>query len=335
MKCKIVSNPRKRESKNHLLHNTQNEGDIILVFKIHASVRHIYNSSNLHHMNKVRFYPAKVLLFGEYTVLQGGLSVGLPIANFSSKWEKGTPNDAETLVAFQQFISAEFADLLDLEKWSADIQSGIFLKTTIPVRSGLGSSGNVVAAVYDRYAKSPEVTDLYALQTTLARMENFFHGTSSGFDPLIIYLQSPLIKRENQIEKWTEFTLHELYPWLLDSKSSRADSPIALFNERMSDLAFRSALEAGMELTNQLIEFTLHQKKEVWDALIVLSQWQFNHLDFLIPEKIKPIWEAGLQHRHYLIKLCGAGGGGLFQVWTEQPIWPEELSDWPHYLLRF
>ena len=44
-----------------------------------------------------------------------------------------------------------------------------------------------------------------------------------------------------------------------------------------------------------------------------------NHLlyfDKMIPASIKEVWLAGLESKEYFIKLCGAGGGGFFMIYT-------------------
>ena len=71
----------------------------------------------------------------------------------------------------------------------------------------MGSSGALVAAFYDRYAKkkiSPndKLTKykLQKLKNIFSEMESYFHGESSGVDPLNCYLGSPiLIKSQNEI----------------------------------------------------------------------------------------------------------------------------------------
>ena len=69
-----------------------------------------------------------------------------------------------------------------------------FFKSNIPQGYGLGSSGALVAAFYDRYAKKKILKNIFS------EMESYFHGESSGVDPLNCYLGSPiLIKSQNEI----------------------------------------------------------------------------------------------------------------------------------------
>ena len=61
----------------------------------------------------------------------------------------------------------------------SDLHNGWELSSDIPAGAGMGSSGAVVAAVYDRYAQQ-KTDDLFALKNLFAQMENYFHGKSSG-----------------------------------------------------------------------------------------------------------------------------------------------------------
>lgn len=319
----------------HYLHTIQNEGDDFLVFKFHASGGHLFNLCILCHMKRSRSYPAKVLLFGEYTVLQGGAAMGLPIKNFSSKWQKGGFGDARVLLPFYYYLQECCPDILDLDQWYYDLQSGYFLQTNIPARAGLGSSGSLVAAVYDRYVLSAEKGQ-HSLQNILARMENFFHGTSSGFDPLLIYLDKPLVRNGSDIYGVENLELTDLYPWIMDSLKPRTGHPINQFNRNLLLPEFKQDLVRGTTITDQLIGNIIRQEiDQVWQGLSALSQWQYRHLGFLIPESLKQKWEQGLDEQTYLIKLCGAGGGGMYQVWTKAPEWPAPLGQWPRDLLRF
>jgi mevalonate kinase len=36
-----------------------------------------------------------------------------------------------------------------------------------------------------------------------------------------------------------------------------------------------------------------------------------------IPSKVKKIWQEGLDTKSFYMKLCGAGGGGFFLIYSE------------------
>ena len=84
----------------------------------------------------------------------------------------------------------------------------MYFDSSIPQGYGVGSSGALVAAIYDEYA-SDKITvlenltrdKLLQLKTIFSEMESFFHGKSSGLDPLNSYLSIPiLINSKDNIE---------------------------------------------------------------------------------------------------------------------------------------
>ncbi|HHW80901.1 MAG TPA: mevalonate kinase, partial [Bacteroidales bacterium] len=99
-----------------------------------------------------------------------------------------------------------------------EIGDGLYFESSIPEGYGLGSSGALVAALYHRYAKNGQAssrsstskTDIPQLKSDLAILESWFHGTSSGIDPLICYLQHPLLIKENYIIRPIDIPRYEL-----------------------------------------------------------------------------------------------------------------------------
>ena len=83
----------------------------------------------------------------------------------------------------------------DIEKLKSAIEAGLYFDSSIPQGYGVGSSGALVAAIYDKYA-SDKITilenltreKLLILKSIFSKMESFFHGKSSGLDPLNSYL---------------------------------------------------------------------------------------------------------------------------------------------------
>jgi mevalonate kinase len=78
--------------------------------------------------------------------------------------------------------SGEILGALDLEAFRNDIQNGLYFDSSIPQGFGVGSSGALVAAIYDRYAVNkiasegnmkPE--DFIKLKKIFSQMESYFH----------------------------------------------------------------------------------------------------------------------------------------------------------------
>ena len=94
----------------------------------------------------------------------------------------------------------------NIKQLRKDLANGLYFDSSIPQGYGIGSSGALVAAVYDRYANS-KITilenltrdKLLKLKQIFGLMESFFHGKSSGLDPLNSFLSLPILIHSKDI----------------------------------------------------------------------------------------------------------------------------------------
>ena len=109
------------------------------------------------------FY-SKILLFGEYGIIKDskGLSIPYNFYNGALKIDEHKTiatrksNDAlKRFTAYLGKLQEEQPALVafNLEKLQADVEAGLYFDSSIPMGYGVGSSGALVAAVYDQYAK--------------------------------------------------------------------------------------------------------------------------------------------------------------------------------------
>jgi mevalonate kinase len=47
-----------------------------------------------------------------------------------------------------------------------------------------------------------------------------------------------------------------------------------------------------------------------------LSKLQYVYFEKMIPQNLKEIWLTGLESKEYYMKLCGAGGGGFYLLYS-------------------
>ena len=184
-----------------------------------------------------KFY-SKVLLFGEYSVIQNSMALSIPYSLFEGRLTFRRDNTAVVdpeLKAFslylKQLIEAE--QLLfnfDITSFEFGISQGLFFDSTIPQGYGVGSSGALVAAIFDRYEQEVHSSlDISKLKKIFSQMESHFHGASSGVDPLISYLNSPiLIKSKNELGPvmLPKFAKGAGGIFLLNTKRSRKTEPL-------------------------------------------------------------------------------------------------------------
>lgn len=294
-------------------------------------------------MSKDRVYPGKILLFGEYTVIHGGRALAIPYADLYCQWtEKGIPESLHSLQRLKSYmLKAYYNGLLfniDFDLWEWDLTKGLSLDSNIKQGYGAGSSGAVVAAVFDRYYTNKEEMSILQVKEVLALIETHFHGSSSGIDPLVSYFQKAIIK-----EKESEFNLIELdvksndYAWgLIDTGKARSTSPLVNSYMRLYEHnpIFQEAVQALNIEVDQAINQMINQDlASVFKASKQISEIQFKHFQEMIPDNVSAIWEASLSSSKHAIKLCGAGGGGYMLIVSKDIEAFKEACDLPVQIL--
>ncbi|WP_020567789.1 mevalonate kinase family protein [Neolewinella persica] len=259
-----------------------------------------------------REYPAKVLLYGEHTVLRGGRGLAVPYTAKSLRWIKDRPD--ERLLKFGDYLRVVMsADLFDADALEDHLLDDWRLAGDIPPGYGLGSSGAVCAAIWDNFSTlSGKSLSGEALRKNLARMEQHFHGASSGTDPLICYLNTPILLGGGVPPQTTRLPSgwNEGF-FLVDTGQERnAADYIQRFTSRYdSDPGFARAIDTGWTTSaNAAIDALLAEDRQaLWHHTTELSEFQLREFSDFIPAGLRPKWT----NNGYKLKLCGAGGGGM------------------------
>ena len=265
-------------------------------------------------------YCAKILLFGEYTVIFGGNALAIPYPKYSGKWEKHPTSD-KRLFPFLAYLNEINADLhfkLDLDKLDSYWTRGWIFNSTIPDGYGLGSSGAFCASVYHTSWHSLKIHPTpQQAKEDLARLENYFHGKSSGFDALVSLYGSSILFWKRNIELCTlpDKIGHQWSLW--NTGISRSTGPLVhQFRNKLIQPSFKQKMEQLTDLSNTVLKAYL-SGEDYFDRLKAISQLQFEYLHFLIPPHCMQIWEKSLTNPDIAVKLCGAGGGGYLLVCTQ------------------
>lgn len=282
-------------------------------------------------MSDNSFY-SKILLFGEYAILKNsrGLSVpyrlykgSLKFGDCKNKKVKKSNNIISRFCEYMDSISIK--NKFDLKKMKTDIKSGLYFESSIPIGYGIGSSGALVAALYEKYftgkvliANNLENEKKIILKNVFSIMESFFHGESSGLDPLNSYLNSPILINSKKEIEIIEIPIDNINGnmgfFLIDSGiSSNTQQSIAKFNESMNDEYFRNIFESKfLDYNDKCVQFFIKGNCDDLESNIKkLSRIIFKNFKFLIPLNFYEVWENGLKSEDYFLKLCGSGGGGF------------------------
>jgi mevalonate kinase len=270
---------------------------------------------------KTEGYCAKLLLFGEYTVLNGSQALAVPLQRWTGHWMKSESNQSNTehpLIPYALWLESEkLIDRKIKEAILSDFQNGWNYESTIPQGYGLGSSGALVAAMYDRYF--PANLNLQEAHTTMSKMEGYFHGVSSGLDPLISYTGNAIYKDEvNHYHSVADPGWPEGFKvYLLDSGFPRETGPLVnSYKINLLDLTYKEKVERlYIPMVEHAIHFYLSGANILLEECIsVISHFQRQYFDDMIPPDVKKKWDELISTPGVYVKLCGAGGGGYFLV---------------------
>ncbi len=243
-------------------------------------------------------FPAKVLLFGEYLVIDGDQALAIPIQNYSGQLKLSDDFEEANIAPFVQYLGALPNIYLDQELIESIDLGRLIFDSDIPVGYGAGSSGALTAAVYDAFVLRHEGE----LQDALASMEDYFHGSSSGLDPYISWTRKPTLAIDRR-------AIDHFY--LLDTGLSRKTAPLVeIYKQKDLDVTRLGKFNATAIAA--AIEF---DPKNLGEAMQEISLFQFEHFQEMILVAYKEVWKEVLEDPFISMKLCGAGGGGFLLLY--------------------
>ena len=296
--------------------------------------------------HKTGIFYAKILLFGEYSILCDSMALTIPYTHFRGELsfisqDKYTDYDfaissnhlLKEYAAYVRELSDkdELLCNFDIDAFEKDIRHSLYFESSIPQGYGIGSSGALVAALYEKYVpdhmhgnRQMPKEQVLKLKEIFSQLESYFHGTSSGMDPLNCYIKQPLlihnsksvcmvgIPRNKHDKKGAIF--------LINTGSPGKTGPLVNFfldKCKIDDFSTR-VREEMIPLNDTCIKSLIKgETRKFFDTLKVLSKFLYDHLDPMIPETFKKIWRYGLDSQSFYLKLCGSGGGGFLLGFTE------------------
>lgn len=291
---------------------------------------------------KESLYYAKILLFGEYGIIEDSKGLSIPFDKFNGALKISKDGSAfanrsnADIAAFRDYLKTLQTEgtlgcHFDFNKLDADIDAGLYFDSSIPQGFGVGSSGALVASIYGAYCTDKIVIEsagtggeILALKTVFSKLESFFHGKSSGLDPLICYLNLPvLISSKTKLD-----TVGLPVPdengkgaiFLMDSgMPGQTQNMVSIFLEKCKQDGFRHLVRNQFKKYNdECIEAFLKKDfKPLFHSLKHLSQLVYDNFSPMIPDNFKSLWKEGIESNTYYLKLCGSGGGGFILGFTQ------------------
>ncbi len=286
------------------------------------------------------FY-SKILLFGEYGIIKNskGLSIPYNFYNGALKTTKDLDKKAaisnKSLLKLATYLKENPKPELvvfNTDMLFKDIANGMYFDSSIPQGYGVGSSGALVAAIYDKYAENKITVlenltrdKLLKLKLIFAYVESFFHGNSSGLDPLNSYLSLPILIHSKDNVETAGIPSQKQHKnkgavFLLDSGVVGETAPMVnIFMEKMKHDGFRNMLKNKfVKHTDACVDdFLSGNVSSLFLNIKQLSRTVLDHFKPMIPSQFHALWKQGIETNEYYLKLCGSGGGGYILGFTE------------------
>ena len=273
-------------------------------------------------------YYSKVILFGEYSMIFDATALMIPLKRFSAQWQfpqsrnrAASLTSNQSLKRFFQYLSENKAlsYLFDLQALKKDLDEGLFLASDVPSGYGLGSSGTLVAAVYDRYAVQKS-DDYLQLKTLFGQMESHFHGSSSGIDPLQCYLGQPFKITPKGVQLLSDdFLKNDIHICLIDTKIKSNTKPLVNhFKAQRENAVFLSRFQSEyVPCVTSCINSMIEGKKELFFSLLKqLTKGQLEFLRPMITNNTLGLFTTDFDF-HFGVKISGSGGGGYVLGFTD------------------
>lgn len=293
-------------------------------------------------MIKDPLFFAKILLFGEYGIIEDSMGLSIPFNFYNGTLtfkDKNLPVSVDSNTDLKEFYhylknleeTQKLPVSFNLDAFAADLENGLYFDSSIPQGFGVGSSGALVAAIYGKYAIQPIAAndnigkdDLLKLKKIFGSMESFFHGKSSGLDPVICYLNLPvLIKSQNDLGTVglpSENENGKGAIFLIDSgHPGKTSSMVAIFLEKLKQDGFRKMVKHQLVKYNDacIKAFLKKDQTPLFANLKQLSTLFLENFKPMIPGSFEKLWQNGIDSNAYYLKLCGSGGGGFILGFTQ------------------
>jgi len=285
-------------------------------------------------------FNAKLLLFGEYSIICNSMGLSVPYGAYKGRLNFRTDEknvDIEFAGKSNESLKQYFKYLkslvekgiskasFDFERFKSDLDKGLFFESDIPQGFGVGSSGALVAAVYDEYALNKIQRNgrilkknIQRLKDIFSQMESFFHGKSSGIDPLNCYLHRPLLIKNvseiNGVGLPASQSGDKGGMFLIDTGNPGHTEPLVkYFLQQCEDQTFYNSLQDELIPANNscIKSYIKGEMYDFYTNVKKLSKYLLHNFGPMIPEPFIEIWKKGLESSAYYLKLCGSGGGGF------------------------
>jgi mevalonate kinase len=259
----------------------------------------------------------KWVLAGEHAVLKGAHAVAMPHPETALmlRFEPGPGAFAVEPAMLAPVVS----DLFQAAMLEAPVSGRLVVESSVPFGAGLGSSAALCVAFTRWVAAGLTELDASAQVEFATRLEDHFHGRSSGMDVATIAAGEPVLFARGKpaqplgLRELPRFTFHDTG---IRAKTSECVAQVEAYRDNHPDQASR--VDARMAHASSLAVEGLRsfdrgdrdsglklvaQAMELGQACY--DEWK------LVPPSVAQLREDLLAQGALAVKLTGAGGGGF------------------------
>lgn len=268
-------------------------------------------------------HPAKCILSGEHTVLNGGTAIVSPLRAYSTTLEyQENSSKLEMFFNSRPFANGILSLLQGLTLLPKTFSGVLNVNSNIPQASGLGSSAALCVAIANLLVQHGYILAEKIFE--VAKMcENIFHGKSSGVDIAGVMSKNvTLYSIDNGLDSFVPTWQPYLYVSYSGVSSNtkhavakvrkyRDDFPNTNVDERMESAThqiYKALISVDLKTRFQQLRDGLNQSAECFEEWGLIGDFLRAHQNKLV--------DAGA----IAVKPTGSGEGGhVLSLWAETP----------------
>ena len=275
--------------------------------------------------------PGKWILTGEHAVIRGASAIAIPHPQLGLTLRYvANENSSHGFKVLNESVCPIVKETFDIAGVKAPTSGKLWFESSIPVGAGLGSSAALCVAL-TQWVSGPAGLPRNKFIDFATRLENYFHGLSSGLDIAVVSASEALqfIRGKGLTPRITPIGLKSLPRFTFHDTGMRAKTSSCVAqvesyllanpaagiraDARMND-ASDLAIEGLKLFDSGLHRSGLQRIAEAMDkAHECFLEWQ------LVPQSVIELREKILSEGALAAKLTGAGGGGmLIALWDHQ-----------------
>ncbi|MFN3455814.1 MAG: mevalonate kinase, partial [Pseudobdellovibrio sp.] len=209
----------------------------------------------------------------------------------------------------------------------SDLRGHLIIDSHIQFGAGMGASATLAVGISQFFGYLGFLNE--EVFSFSKKIEDLFHGESSGVDVAIALHQKPLVFKKNQPHKFLDIPqLPKLFLSYSGQRGVTKDCVTKVKNLFLTDPELAQKIDADMkEVVEEYIKSGGLWSQEEWVKYISLAQSCFKKWG-LVPEAVQAHIDTLLESGALACKITGSGFGGyVLSLWAEDSDFEEVLKN--------